>query len=263
MNWFGFGLGAQYRADSQRLLTTVRTVTTPRRLREEDLDGLPPLVATYVRRSGAIGQPVVQSLRATFAGHMRSSHDAPWMRASVEQVNTFSPMGRLFFMTAARAGVPFVVFHNFEGKHARMRVRLAGLVPIIDASGSKMTQSETVTLLNDMCILSPGTLAITPIQWQPIDASHVRAAFTNGEHTVCAVLEFSTSGDLVSFRSDDRYQSNGREHHLLPWITPLTAYRTFGKSRLASLGEAQWLERGAPWSYAKFELQHITYNESL
>ena len=143
-----------------------------------------------------------------------------------------------------------------------MRVRVAGLVPMIDASGPIMTQSETVTLFNDMCILAPATLIDSTIEWSAVDATHVRATFANAGHRIAAVLTFDAAGDLINFRSEDRHQYDGKVDRLVPWLTPVSGYRQFGHVRLAEIGEAQWEESDGPWTYGRFVLQRIDYNVS-
>jgi hypothetical protein len=252
-------LRSQYRRTAADLVAASplekQTVVT-----EAELDAVPPLVRGYLRRSGVVGRPRVVNFRATFRADMKNGRDAPWMSATVEMYEFFEPMARLFYMTAARSGIPFSVFHQYVGREASMRVRIAGIWPMVDASGPTMTRSETVTLLNDMCILAPATLLSAAIAWTPIDASHVRAEFTNGAHTISAILSFDAQGDLVNFRSEDRHQYDGTVDKQLPWLTPVSAYRDFGGVRLAEVGEAQWLETDGLWTYGRFVLQRIDYN---
>ena len=84
--------------------------------------------------------------------------------------------------------------------------------------------------------------------------------YTNAGHTISAVLSFDEGGDLVGFISQDRYQSDGKSDKLFPWSTPLADYRDFGEARLASEGEARWVEPGGEWTYGKFVLERISYN---
>ena len=83
---------------------------------DDDLAGLPALVAAYVRRSGAVGQPRVANFRATIHGRIRSAVDAPWMTFAGEQVNTYGPEPvRLFLIDVTMSGIPADVFHSFVG----------------------------------------------------------------------------------------------------------------------------------------------------
>ncbi len=252
-------LRSEYRRAVSRLVAASPAVGQAM-VTEGDLERVPPLVRGYLTRSGVVGKPRVVNFRATFQAKMKNGRDAPWMSATAEMYEFFDPMARLFYMKAARGGIPFAVFHQYVGNDASMRVRIAGIWPMVNATGPTMTQSETVTLLNDMCFLAPATLLSASITWTPIDASQVRAEFTNGGHTISAILMFDTQGDLVNFRSEDRHQFDGTVDKQLPWLTPVSGYRDFGGIRLAEIGEAQWLEADGAWTYGRFVLQRIDYN---
>jgi hypothetical protein len=229
---------------------------------EAELAPLPQLVRTHLRRAGVVGRPRVRNFHARFAAEMRGGADEPWMQAHADQYEFFAPAERLFFMRASRRGVPFDVLHRYIGDRATMQARVAGLVPVIDASGPEMTQSETVTLLNDMCVFAPGALVDAPIEWEPIDAHTVRATLANAGHRVSAELTFDARGDLVDFRSDDRYRIDGRTKQRLRWTTPLDDYRDFDGVRLPARGEARWTEGERTWTYGRFRLERIAYNVS-
>jgi hypothetical protein len=232
-------------------------------LTEADLQPLPPPVRTYLRRAGVVGKPRVRSVHVVFEARMRRAPDAPWMKATVDQ-HTFyrGDPARLFFMRASQWGMPLVGYHRYVGNAATMRIRVADLLQVVDASGSLMTQSETVTLLNDMCFLAPAALVDAPITWTVLTTRQVKATYSNAGYTVSAILTFDEPGDLVGFVSDDRYQSSdGKSYKRFPWSTPLSDYRNFGPARLAAHGEARWREPAGEWVYGDFELERVAYND--
>jgi uncharacterized membrane protein YphA (DoxX/SURF4 family) len=233
---------------------------------DDDLDRLPPPVAGYVRTAGAVGRPRVIGFRAAISGRIRGGADQPWMRWSGAQVNTFgSEPSRVFFMDATMKGLPTDVLHVYVGPSATMQVRVASMVDIVDAHGPEMDQSETVTVLNDLCVLAPAALVDAPIDWTPIDDHHVRASFTRGAHTVTAELEFNDDHELVDFVSDDRFASSadGRTFTLRRWSTPIADYRTFAGRRGGAFGRGRWHPDGEPsFDYLEFHLDHIEYLEA-
>ncbi|WP_148306610.1 DUF6544 family protein [Gemmatirosa kalamazoonensis] len=227
---------------------------------ERDLAPLPPLVQRYLRRAGVVGRPRVRSVHAEFAMDIRGGPDEPWMHARADQVELFAPNARLFFMRASRRGVPVDVLHRYVGDRATMEARVAGIVPVTQLGGRAMTRSETVTLLNDLCVFAPAALVDAPVTWTPVEDDRVRATFTNAGETVSAVLAFDASGDLVDFRSDDRLRADGVTMRTATWTTPLRDYREFGGARLASRGEARWTEGGRTWTYGRLVLERVAYN---
>ncbi len=125
---------------------------------EDDLNGLPDPVQRYLRRTGSVGQPWVHHFRANWRGRIRGGPEDPWMEFTAEQYNFPREPSRFFLMAARRGVLPVDVFHAFRDGRANMQVRLLSLFPIADARGPEMTRAETVTLLNDICLLAPGAL---------------------------------------------------------------------------------------------------------
>lgn len=258
---------ASYRAEYQRRSAAALRESVPGTgavVTETDLAHLPGLLAEYVRRSGAIGQPRVWSVHARFHGRIRSGANARWMTYTGEQVNTFgtSP-SRLFLMDATMFGLPVDVLHVLAGPAATMRVKLCSVLPIVNAAGSDMDRAETVTLFNDLCILAPAALIDAPINWRRLDENHLRGEFTNGPQTVSADLTFD-DGDLVDFVSDDRMSTSRDGSTFTPqrWSTPLRDYRTLGTRRLATHGEGHWhtTDPKGQYTYLEYDLDAITCN---
>jgi Family of unknown function (DUF6544) len=246
-------------ADRRAPATTARTIT------EADLEHLPPPVRRYLRTVGVIGHPRVHHFRARMHGRIRSGPDARWMPFTAEQDNFLDgEPARLFYMTASMVGIPFQGFHRYVGRSASMRVKVGGIAPVVNASGVEMTKAETVTLLNDICIMAPAALIDSRIVWAVIDDRTVRATLTNAGHSVRAWLEFNDSGELTNFWSDDRAKASSDGASMTPtrWSTPMSGYRQFGRFRLASRGEARWGEAGKDYAYIELELDEVTYDLS-
>jgi hypothetical protein len=233
-------------------------------LRVEELAGLPAPVQRYVRRSGAVGQPRARSFRARFRGRIRSGPEGTWMPFTGEQLNLYEPVARYFYLDATLFGVPVQVLHRYEGDSATMRVRVLGLVPMVNAAGPEMDRAETVTLLNDLSWLAPGNLVLPSIVWETIDDRSARARFTNADQTIEATLHFNDADELIDFTSDDRTMAsaNGREFTPAGWSTPLGAYARFGYMWLSGSGEAKWHPAdGGSYTYIEMELLDVRFGE--
>lgn len=231
-------------------------------LGDADLAHLPVPVQRYLRTVGVVGQPRVRNFRVLMHGRIRSGRDAAWMPFTAEQHNTVGDAARLFYMRASMSLVPVQVLHRYADGEASMRVKAAALVPVADMSGAAMTQAETVTLLNDMCIMAPATLIDSAITWEDIDARTARATFTNAGHTIHADLVFNDAGELVDFVSDERLKASADGRTLTParWSTPVGGYRQFGPVHLVSRGEGRWHEDGSDYAYLELEITGVQYN---
>jgi hypothetical protein len=236
-----------------------------RRLTAADLAGLPDPVARYVRRTGAVGQPMVTNFRARIHGRIRGGAEEPWMRLRGEQVNTYDEeLNRLFFITASMKGMPVAVFHRFVKESATMTVKALSLFTIVDAHGPEMNRSETVTILNDLCVLAPAALIHSAVRWQELDDHSAIATLTRFDETVSARLVVDEDDQLVDFVSDDRSRASrdGRVFTPQRWSTPLSAGGNMAGRHLMTHGEARW-HAPAPegeFAYLEFELDDIAYN---
>lgn len=224
---------------------------------EEAVAALPAPVARYLRRVGAVGRPQVHNLRVRFHATMYRENNEP-LDSEAWQVEFVDHPARFFFLRARMFGVPVRVLHDYEDGQAQMQVRVAGLFNLVDVDGVALSRAETVTILNDLCVMAPSTLIDPRFTWTPISDRHTAVCFRAESHTVHATLAFDDNGDLVDFISDDR--------HALPddgvrWTTPLRAYETFDGRRVATEGDAIWhYADGRQHRYGTFRILDIAWN---
>lgn len=253
-------LRSEYLAAVERVLAEPTRATTM--VTEDELRSLPPPVRRYLERVGVVGKPHVYNVRVRMLLHIRGGQSEPWMTGSVEQYNTLTPLQRFFFLAAKRGPVPVDVAHLFDADGATMRARVLGLYPLMNGSGPELTRAETVTILNDICLLAPAALLDPRLEWGPSDANSAEASLSHRNNRVSATLYFSAAGDLENFVSHDRGQSDGKTSVVYPWWTPVSDYRSFDGLRLPSAGEAQWEEPSGLWTYARVEILDVKYNVS-
>ena len=260
--WFTEGprsFQAQYDRDAATGLARLRTTGV---ITDADLAPLPEPVQRYLRLTGVVGQPRVQNYRIRFRGRIRSAPNSAWMPFEAEQQSFTDQPTRLFHMRARMFGLPVDIFHRLMDTHATMRVKVFGVLPMVDARGPEMDRAESVTLFNDMCLLAPATLIDPAIEWQPVDAHSTRARFRHGQHTIVATLIFGEDGRLANFWSDDRTRSSPDGKTFTPhrFSTPVRDYRVFGPLTLAGHGDAQWLLPDGEFIYGEFEMLEVTMN---
>lgn len=227
-------------------------------LTEQDIAHLPVLVQRYIRYSGSLGKPKINSFRITFSGRIRKNNENPWMPFTSEQYNVIERPARFFFMNAVMNKLPVTGYHRYVMGKASMDIRLLSFYKVQAMKGHDMDVAETVTFFNDMCCLAPATLIDPRIQWLETDGDKVHAAFRVGDITIRAILYFGNHGELVNFRSDDRLNADTGTR--LPWYTPLSDYRDINGFHLASYAEAFYTYAIGPICYGNFKLESIEYN---
>ncbi len=229
-------------------------------LQPSDLESLPLPVRKYIEFTGAVGKPVPRNFRIEFKAQMFNDPGSSPMELVSEQYNFIADPSRYFFMKGSMFLLPVRVLHSYSEGTASMKVKLAGLVNIADVSGDELSRAETVTLLNDMCCYAPGALADKRIAWDSTGTHSVKATFTNGRHTVSAVLYFDEEYRLVNFTSDDRPAlKNGKFLHYR-WSTPITGYVGIDGINYPKYAEAVYDYPEGKFTYGKFWLKNVTYN---
>jgi hypothetical protein len=235
-----------------------RTHSLPTELiTEEDLQPLPEPVQRYLRYVGVVGKPKVRSIKVDFKVKMRGKGQ-DWFDMTAEQHSFFDTPERLFFLKAKVKGLPAQGYHRYKGQQASMDIKLFSTLPVAQAAGPEMFQSETVTFFNDMCILAPATLIDERISWEAVDDTTAYARFTNQGTTISATLYFNKAGQLINFSSEDRYDINAMEKYR--FTTPLQDYQEINGYRLARYGEAVWDYPEGAFVYGKFWMGEVVYD---
>ncbi|MBK6715571.1 MAG: hypothetical protein IPG57_10855 [Burkholderiales bacterium] len=242
-------------------------------LTEADLAPLPAPVQRWLRTAGVLGQPPVRAVRVNFDATLYRAPGDGGMSGPATQIDFLAPVPRrLFHMRTRMLGLPVQVLHDWRadqpGQEATMRVRLAGLFNVADFSGPLLSATETVTLLNDLCAYAPSALADPAwrgaLRWQPVDDTQARVSFTQGPHTVSALLTVDAAGHLVDFRSEDRgdVKANDRVERM-PWTTPLSEFRRLDNGRsVPGRGDAVWHRADGPFVYGRFRVVSVDFDEA-
>jgi hypothetical protein len=230
-------------------------------LTEQDIAHLPAPVQRYLRVSGSIGLPRIRNLKILFDAEMFRKAGQAAIRGPAEQFDRFDRPRRLFFMRTRMFGLPVAVLHDYDDTRASMVVRIASLFNVVNAHGDALARTETVTVLNDLCLFAPSWLTDPRLDWRPIDSQSAGVSLTLGPHRVSATLVFDESGDLVNFSSEDRgaLQSDG-SLRLFRWSTPVSQYREFVGRRVATWGEAIWHYPEGDFVYGRFALREIRFD---
>jgi len=231
-------------------------------LQAADLGHLPPPVRRYVLSSGAVGRPRPQRMTIAFDALMSKRAGARPMVATSVQHSFFGRSTRLFFMRARMAGLPVQVLHAYLREEATMRVRVASLVNVVDLAGEMLSRAETVTVLNDLCLMAPGALGDPHLAWTPRDERSAGVSFTNGRHRVAAVLSFNARDELVDFASDDRpaLQGDGTLRPLR-WSTPVDEYQVLDGLRLPSRARAVYAYPEGEHAYGIFTVRSVAHDQ--
>ena len=227
---------------------------------EADLSPMPLPVQRYLRASGAVGQARPRNMRIAFAGEIRST-TGPWMPFTTVQTNTFTTPARFFWMDAEMKGLPTKGFHAYNNGTATMRIKLLGLLQVMEAHGPVMDTAETVTWFNDLCLFAPGALVDERISWTAIDDRSAQATFAHNGIRISAVLVFDAQDHLIDFISDDRYALlDDQPPRNYRFSTPASEHGAMAGLVLPHYGETVWMLPEGPYTYGRFRLRSVVYD---
>lgn len=226
-------------------------------LTDKDLAPLPEPVRKYLRYAGVVNKPKVYNFYVEMEGYMRG-RGQEYFPFTCRQYDFLPDPARLFFMKGKMKGIQVPGYHRYLQAKASMDIRLFGLIPVVHENGEVMNKAETVTLLNDLCIMAPATLIDPRIRWEPIDSFSSRAIFSNQGISVSATLFFNEKGELTDFLSHDRTDISDMKSY--PFTTPLLQYGNLNGYRLCTYGEAVWHYPGENFTYGKFRIKKVLYN---
>lgn len=232
----------------------------PELLTEKDMEHLPEVVRKYLLYTGCLGRQKIVGLRTECTGGIRSAPGEEYMTLKSVQYNFMDLVSRSFYIVAKKRGIPAIGLHIYQNARATFQVRLLGLFTVVNAKGPKLDQGETVTVLNDMCVMAPGSLIDRRIEWETVDSRSVKAIFTNDKICVSAVLHFDEEGKLINFVSNDRFETDGVEYKNFPWETPLAEYREFNGYLLPSRARLIYKRPEGDFCYGEFEIKGVEYN---
>ncbi|MBC7510757.1 MAG: hypothetical protein H7320_18735 [Ferruginibacter sp.] len=225
-------------------------------LTEQDIHSLPFPVQKYLRYCGAVNKPKVNNMKLIFNGEMRDK-GKDWFKFRSVQYNFFDEPTRLFFMKAKMKGFTVPGYHKYSKATALMDIRLFGFFPVLKKAVKEMNQAETVTLLNEMCLMAPATLIDKRITWQATDSNSAKATFTNHGISITAILYFNAQRQLIDFISNDR----DINHYL--FSTPVSNYKNINGINIMTYGETTWHHPDGKFDYGKFNCKEIEDNVSV
>ena len=250
-------------ADAAALRLSPGAVAATAPVTEADLAGLPAAAHRYLRFRDVVGRPPDWSFLAHFTGRFRLRPRLPWMRCEAWQYSTGPAVTRLYHMRMYAAGVlPMTGRDAYHDGHGRMYGKLAGLVPVAEASGPENDLSELVTYLNDAVLFAPSMLLSLPLTWAHVSDSAFDLTLSDAGHQVTARVFVDGRGAPTDFSTEDRWCALPGGLVRTRWSTPVQGWMKINGRRQPSQGSAIWHLPGGPFRYAEFRFapSAVSYN---
>jgi uncharacterized protein DUF6544 len=161
-----------------------------------------------------------------------------WLPFSGEQVIRWD-RGMIWRATVRMWGVPVRGFDRVVDGQGKMRWRLLGIIPVVEAAGPDVTRSAAGRVAGESVWL-PSALGGDQVSWTAPDSSHARASFTvAGERTELA-LTIAPNGRLERIAFKRWGNPEGAEFRYADFSALVEDERTFGAYTIPSRLRAGW-----------------------
>lgn len=230
---------ARFRARILKLAARLRDMPATR---SAD-DRLPPVVADFARRAGAV--PGARLRIATFAqdGELRLRQGGRFAPTVAWQAIA---LGRAGFVWDARQSFGPVrvlrVVDAFVGAEGVLDARLFGSVPVARLSGRELALGEAFRYLAELPWAPDAILGNPDLAWRVTgpDAVEVRLATQGG--TARVTFRLDARGDIVGMEAKGRPARDGAGRMVrLDWQGRFADYRQIGPRRLPEFGEVGYV----------------------
>jgi hypothetical protein len=202
---------------------------------------IPEIVRAFAERSGGkLGGPKV--VLAHQRAEMRLAPNQKFFPIEASQLSGTRDPGFVWEATARIAGiVPMRVIDSYAAGRGWLGVRIAGAIPMANATGPENDKGEMMRFLAEMAWNPDAIVNMSALHWREIDDRTVDVLAATKGGTATVRLLFDADGDLEGIEADDRPYLVGGKSLPMRWIGRFRDYADFGSYRLPSYGEVAWV----------------------
>ncbi len=195
-----------------------RLPSAPTRFDVRALDGVPEVVATYLRGAIDDGRPIALAARFSHRGTFLRGEGRWAPFTSDQRVVTRRPGFDWDARIALAPGVAMHVHDAYAEGEGRLHAAVLGLVTVAKSEGGdELAAGELMRYLAEAVWIPTALLPSAGLQWSPIDATSARATLSDGAHTVSLEFGFGDDGGIESVTAAARPRMVGGTHVPTPW----------------------------------------------
>jgi hypothetical protein len=229
--------------------------------REGDLLSLPAPVARYFAFAMRGGQRRIRTARIRWTGEMRLRPDAEWRAITADQHFTTHPAGFVWDARVAMMPVtPVRVRDSYVGGEGRMLGRLGGVIPVVDAGGTReLAEGALARWLGEAVWFPTALLPGGGVTWAPVDDSTARATVTDGAWSVSADFHFAPDG-AVTRMTAMRWRDVNGQGVLTPFEGRYASYQRRHGVMIPTSAEVAWILPAGRFAYWRGRPTMIDYD---
>jgi hypothetical protein len=213
---------------------------------------LPEPVQEYFKHVLKEGQPYISYASIKHDGQFKTGVNKSWINIRGEQFATTDKPGFIWKGTTSM----FTARDMYISGKGRLLVTLMSLINIIDGQGEQYDQGELIRWLGESVLYPTNLLPGKRLQWSAIDSHSAGLTYSYNGLSLFYIVIFNAAGEIIQLKTK-RYMD---EKKLETWIIKLANYKEMNEILVPTAIEVLWrLEKG-DFSYVKFNLTKITYD---
>jgi hypothetical protein len=227
----------------------------------EDISPLPEPIQKWLKVSGIIGKPAIQSVYMSQKYQIKLKPEQKnWYPAFAEQYATV--IDPAFVWQAEIKMMPVISafgrdkFINGEGE---MDFKLLSVFAVAnDGPNPQINEAALQRFLGEM-VWYPSAALSNYVVWKDLGPQTAKATMTLKSLSGSGIFTFDEVGHVRSF-SALRYQGSGPDAKRSEWTVNITSTKEFEGIMVPSSGEVTWKLESGDWTWAKFEIQDCIFN---
>ena len=218
------------------------------------LDNLPEPVQRYFKHVLKEGQPYVSYVRLKHDGQFKTGLKKDWVSIKGEQYFTTEKPGFIWKGTTSL----FVARDMYLANEGRLIATILSTINVVDVHGKQQyNESELLRWLGESVWFPTNFLPSEKMQWSAIDDSSAKLTFNYNGLSLFYIVKFNDAGEIVQMETK-RYMD---EKRLETWIIKPDKYEEKNGVIIPTKAEVFWRLKDGDFSYAKFTVKTIEYNE--
>lgn len=219
----------------------------------EQLAILPEPVQQYFKHVLKDGQPYISYVRLKHDGQFKTGLKKDWVNITGEQYFTTEKPG---FIWKGKTSM-FVARDMYLANEGRLIATILSTVNVVDIYGKKQyDESELLRWLSESVWFPTNLLPSGNLQWTAIDAASAKLIFNYNGLSLFYIIHFNDRGEIEEMETK-RYMD---EKRLETWIIKPDKYEAINGVVIPTEAEVFWRLEEGDFSYAKFRITTIEYD---
>jgi hypothetical protein len=223
-----------------------------------DLQDLPNPVRRYLRKAIPDSFPIINTAKMKHSGYFRIAPDTEWWPVSGEQYYRTDDPAFLWIGTVKPMPILWIKARDkyLEGE-GEVHVRLLSAVTVAKMTSSEVNQSAFIRFVGEMPWFPTTFLTADYLSWEAIDDQSARAVISDYGITASVTFYFNEQDEITRFYTQDRYRDQTKED----FTGYYRNYQTMNGVLIPMEVEVEWNRPDSNFSYARFVVEDITYNQ--